>query len=77
MPKRGHAWSNTSQVDPAVSRARRRQRRLQDQLREAQQQRRQAWRKRRAPAGEWSRQRLRNVAIIQLAVKEATEAARR
>jgi hypothetical protein len=77
MPRRGHAWFEAHPDDPVLSQMRRRRRRLQDQLHEAERQQRQAWRDRRTPASGQSRQHLRNAAMVQLTVNESAEAARR
>jgi hypothetical protein len=74
MCKRGHTWSHARQDEPAVRRARHRYRRLQDQLHEAEQKEREAWRQRQ---GAPSRRSLRHAAMAQLMIKESAEAARR
>jgi hypothetical protein len=74
MPKRGHTWSHDRQDEPAVSRARRRHRRLQDRLHAAEQRQRKAWRGRdKAPC----RRAIRHAAIFKIMADEAREAARK
>jgi hypothetical protein len=74
MPERGHTRAHARQDEPAVSRARRRHRLLQDRLHEAEQRQRQAWRCRdKAPC----RRAIRHAAIFKIMADEAREAGRR
>jgi hypothetical protein len=74
MPKRGHTRAHARQYEPVVCRARHRDRRLQDQVHEAEQKQREAWRGRdRAPC----RRALQHAAKVQLMIKEQAEAVRR